>query len=148
MSRFRTLLAATATVALASLVPLEPAQAQSFCGGTVVANSFYRTLTDSSQSGTTINHWVQLQNQAAPRHIRIAFFSSEPGLVRGGGQYTVHPGIAPASSNDTAIGNYSQITVLLGTQRVSDPSGRGGIPANDPQTGLPHYTGVTCTAPR
>jgi hypothetical protein len=138
---------ATAASALAGLLPWQPAQAQSFCNGTVVADAFYRTVTSSGRNTSVINYWVQLQNRGAARHIRIAFSASEAGLSRGGGAVTVHSGNAPASSNDTAIGSLSQITVLLGTQFVSNSSGTGGLSATDTQSGLPRYTGVTCTTP-
>jgi hypothetical protein len=142
----RTLLAATAGLALAGLLPMQEASAQvaRYCGNTVNAVAFYTNITPSGPGSNAV-HFVQLQNMGPPRYIRIAFFSSEPGLTRGGGNYAVHPGVAPASTGDIAMGNQQFITVQLGTQRLNNPAGTGAIPATDPQTGLPHFTMVTCT---
>ena len=142
----RTLLAATAGLALAGLLPMQEAAAQvaRYCGNTVNAVAFYTNI-NSDGRGSTAVHFVQLQNMGPARHIRIAFFSSEPGLTCGGGNYPVHPGVAPASTGDIAIANQGFITVQLATQRLNNPAGTGAIPATDPQTGLPHFTMVTCT---
>lgn len=142
----RTLLAATAGLALAGLLPMQEASAQvaRYCGNTVNAVAFYTNIVPSGQNANAV-HFVQLQNMGPERHIRIAFFSSEPGLTRGGGTYAVHQGVAPASTSDIFMRNQGFITVQLGTQRLNNPAGTGAIPATDPQTGLPHFTMVTCT---
>ncbi len=140
-----------------NLLSMQPAQARipRFCVFTVTAN-FYRTLTDVTENAATINYWVQLQNRAGARHIRVSFSGDERGLVLGGGNVTVHSALGHASSNDTPIGNYGQISVLLGSLRVNNPAGsRGlasmgvrGLSATDTQKGLPRFTWVTCTQPQ
>ncbi|MBX9748160.1 MAG: hypothetical protein K5Q68_00960 [Roseococcus sp.] len=149
MSHSRILLAAAA-LALTGAVGIQPASAQfaSFCDNTVSANSYYRNINPQGQSASVATYFVQLQNRGPDRHIRVAFFSSQPGLVLGGGTHTVHRGVASAGTGDIAIKAWEQITVQLGSQRLSNPSGEGAISATDAQTGLPHFTGVTCTTPR
>lgn len=141
----RTLLAATAGLALTGLLPMQEASAQvaRYCNNSVNAVSFYTNIRPEG-GGSIATHFVQLQNMGPQRHIRIAFFSSEPGLTRGGGNFPVHPGVAPATTSDIAIANQGFITVQLAAQRINNPAGTGAIPATDPQTGLPHFTMVTC----
>jgi hypothetical protein len=132
-------------MALAGLLPMQPASAQvaRYCNGSLNAVSFYTNSSSDGRTSTAV-HFVQLQNMGPERRIRVAFFSSEPGLTRGGGIYPVHSGIAPASSADIPMGYQAFITVQLATQRLNNPAGTGAIPATDPQNGLPHFTGVTC----
>jgi hypothetical protein len=120
------------------------AQVARYCNNSLNAVSFYTNINSDGRTSTAV-HFVQLQNMGPERHIRVAFFSSEPGLTRGGGTYQVHPGVAPASGTDIAMGHQAFITVQLATQRLTNPAGTGAIPATDPQNGLPHFTGVTCS---
>lgn len=142
----RTLLAATAGLALAGLLPMQQASAQvaRYCNNTVNALSFYTNIRPDGR-GATATHFVQLQNMGEARDIRIAFFSSEPNLTRGGGTFPVHASVAPATTGDIPIAQRGFITVQLGTQRLTNQAGTGAIPANDPQKGLPHFTMVTCS---
>lgn len=139
MSKSLSFLAATATLALTSILPIQSASANDtgtgpFCGGTVRVESFSHLNdpgTGANTAGRKITYRVNLRNAGtAPRNIRVEFFASNPNLIRN-----------PALTLRVNAG--AEQLFLLGTHELNNFS-HGRLSDTDTQTGLPHFTRVTC----
>jgi len=139
MSKSLSFLAATATLSLTSLLPMQPASANDtgtgpFCGGNVRVESFSHmngTGTGANSTGRRMTYRVNLRNTGSePRNIRVEFFASNPNLIR-----------SPPLTVRVNAG--AEQVFVLGTHELNSFS-HGRLSDTDTQTGLPHFTRVTC----
>lgn len=138
MSGLAKLSAMAATVAIPMALASAGAQAQvaTYCNGSVAANAFYNTV-QSNGRNSTVSYFVQLQNRTnRPIPLIAVTFGYIPAYDRISGSPPGTQGLQP----------YQQITVLLGKQNFTNPSGQGALSPYDLNNGSPHATSVICAA--
>jgi hypothetical protein len=119
---------AAAALALAALGSAAPAsaQSQSFCGGRLVADSFYSTTTANSQGGSQVAYIMQLRNTTGQAATAVVSFNA--------------PGIAGLRRNGNRLPAYGSATIRLGTQNLNNPSGAGKLQDGD----IARYVVINC----
>jgi len=103
------------------------AQMARYCDGRVVANSFYSNV-QSNGARSTVVYYVQLQNH-----------SGEP--IRYTVRFRAPNTLMPQNGTVMAtLASYQQVTVTLGSQNFSNPSGTGQLSQAD----ITRFTEVAC----
>ena len=123
----RLALAALAALPIAFASFGAQAQMARYCEGRIVANSFYSNV-QSNGSRSTVPYFVQLQNQSGEA-IRYTVRFTAPHIMQ-----------AQNGSTVAHLASYQQVTVQLGVQSFSNPSGTGQLSQAD----MVRYTQVTC----
>ncbi|MBS7791185.1 hypothetical protein KTR66_14370 [Roseococcus sp. SDR] len=120
-------LAALAALPIAFASMGAQAQMARYCDGRIVANAFYSNV-QSNGSRSTVPYYVQLQNQSGET-IRYTVRFTAPHIMG-----------AQNGSTIAHLASYQQVTVLLGSQSFTNPSGTGQLSQAD----MMRYTQVTC----
>lgn len=123
----RLTLAALAALPLAFASVDAKAQMASYCEGRITANSFYSNV-NSNGSRSTATYYVQLQNRSGDP-IRYTVRFTAPHIMN-----------AQNGSVVATLASYQQVTVTLGQQSFTNPSGTGQLSQQD----MVRYTQVTC----
>lgn len=126
MSKRMTLAALVASpIAFASMGA--QAQMARYCEGRIVANSFYSNV-QSNGSRSTVVYYAQLQNQSGEAIRYTVRFRAPNTLMPQNGSVVA------------TLASYQQVTVTLGSQNFSNPSGMGQLSQAD----ITRFTEVVC----
>jgi hypothetical protein len=123
----RLTLAALAALPIAFASMGAQAQMARYCDGRITANAFYSNV-QSNGSRSTVPYFVQLQNQSG-EPIRYTVRFTAPHIME-----------AQNGSVIATLASYQQVTVTLGKQSFTNPSGSGQLSQAD----MMRYTQVTC----
>ncbi|WP_424810580.1 hypothetical protein [Roseococcus sp. YIM B11640] len=131
-------LAAALAVPMALAAGGAQAQIATYCNGSVSANAFYNNVQSNGRNSTVL-YYAQFQNRTN-RVIPLysVTFSYTPAHDRISG--------SPPPPAGPSLQPYQQVTVLLGKQNFTNPSGHGALSPYDLNNGVPHAVSVICAA--